>query len=89
MRNHEVILHVCRLLDRIEHGDERAEDELIRYTEAHGMRDHGGLDHQGVALRYMTMKQQIPGILDRQIATEIGIDRTTLSNIKREFGISS
>lgn len=87
MRNHEVILHVCKLLDRIEHGDESAEDELIRYTEAHGMRDHGGLDHQGVALRYMTMKQQIPGIIDKQIAAEIGIDRTTIAKIKREFGI--
>lgn len=87
MKNHEVMLHVGKLLDRIGYGDESAEDELIRYTKAHGMRDHGGLDHQGVALQYMKMKQQIPGIKDKQIAAEIGIDRLTLTRIKQEFGI--
>lgn len=81
------MLHVGKLLDRIGYGDESAEDELIRYTKAHGMRDHGGLDHQGVALQYMKMKQQIPGIKDKQIAAEIGIDRLTLTRIKQEFGI--
>lgn len=87
MKNHEVMLHIGKLLDRIGYGDESAEYELISYTKAHGMRDHSGLNHQGVALHYMKMKQQIPGIKDKQIAAEIGIDRSTLSKIKQEFEI--
>jgi len=85
MKNHEVMLHIGKLLDRIGYGDESAEYELISYTKEHGMRDHDGLDHQGVALQYMKLKQQIPGIRDKQVATEIGINRSTLSKIKQEF----
>ena len=87
MKNHEVMLHVGKLLDRIRYGDESAEYELIRYTKKHGMRDHSGLNHRGVALHYMKIKQQIPGIKDKQVAAEIGINRSTLSKIKQEFGL--
>jgi len=91
LKNHNLFVELNNLIDAVNRDEPNAENEFDTFCEYHHFRIHERptvQTHQQQIIEYMKLKNQYPDKPDYKIAELLEIDKTTLTRLKVEFGIS-